>query len=157
MRRGGSLTLHGSVFWGNTPLAWDLNGGHKEDGTAVRYSQVKGTTTEGLIQVHFWPLNDDPWRIWKFIPVKVDDGTSRTQPSPGVPGQGPLPPYDGNAGGQSSTRDQRVELEHGEFGTIVNQVTVVTTVTNSTITTHKRYRVEDAPPQVGTSLFASHS
>ena len=45
---------------GGTPLAWALNGGHKDNGTAVRYSQVKGTAIEGFIQVHFWPLNDDP-------------------------------------------------------------------------------------------------
>ena len=52
---------------------------------------------------------------------------------------GPLPSYESDAG-QSSTRTQHMELERGKFGTVVNEVTVVTT----TITTHKRYRVEDA-------------
>lgn len=50
---------------------------------------------------------------------------------------GPLPPYEGDRG-RSSTRAQRVESEQDEFGTVVNEVTVVTT------TTRRRYRVEDA-------------
>ena len=50
---------------------------------------------------------------------------------------GSLPSYDGDAG-QSSTRTQHTESEHDEFGTVVNEVTVVT------ITTRKKYRVEDA-------------
>ena len=50
-----------------------------------------------------------------------------------------LPSYEGDAG-QPSTRTQRMELEHDELGTVVNEVTVVT----STVTTHKRYRVEGA-------------
>jgi hypothetical protein len=54
---------------------------------------------------------------------------------------GSLPPYDGDAG-QSSTRAQHTESEYDEFGTVVNEVTVVTTT--STVTTRKRYRVEDA-------------
>ena len=57
---------------------------------------------------------------------------------------GPLPPYDEDTTRQSSTRTQRLESEHDEFGTVVNEVTVVTTVTKSTVTTHKKYRVEDA-------------
>ena len=52
---------------------------------------------------------------------------------------GSLPPYDGDATGQSATRAQHVESEHDEFGTIVTEVTVVT----STVTTRKRYRVDD--------------
>lgn len=52
---------------------------------------------------------------------------------------GSLPSYERDAG-QSSTRAQHTELERDELGTVVNEVTVVTT----TITTHKRYRVEGA-------------
>ena len=49
------------------------------------------------------------------------------------------PTYAGHATEpESSTRTGHVESEHGEFGTIVDEVTVVTT------TTRKRYRVEDA-------------
>ena len=106
----------------------------------------KELITESFIQVHFWPHGADPiaWRIWKFLPVKVNEGTARSQSPSEAPAQGPISPQDGDASRQSSTRDQRVELEHDEFGTVVNQATVVTTVTNSTITTHKRYLVEDA-------------
>ena len=54
---------------------------------------------------------------------------------------GSLPSYDGDAG-QSSTRAQHTDSEHDEFGTVVNEVTVVTTT--STVTTRRKYRVEDA-------------
>ena len=59
-------------------------------------------------------------------------------------GSGSPPLYDGDATGQSSARAQHVESEHDEFGTIVNEVTVVTTTSTSTVTTRKKYRVEDA-------------
>ena len=52
---------------------------------------------------------------------------------------GSLPSYEGDTG-QPSTRTQHTELERDELGTVVNEVTVVTT----TVTTRKRYRVEDA-------------
>ena len=83
-----------------------------------------------------------PRRIWKLIPVKVE---STFKPSPAFPenfGSGPLPSYNGDATGQSSTRARHVEFEQDEFGTIVDEVTVVTT--NSTVTTRKRYRAGDA-------------
>ncbi|KAF9781763.1 hypothetical protein BJ322DRAFT_1023120 [Thelephora terrestris] len=108
------------IFWGNTDLTW----------------AVESETKDNRAKVYSWPHNNGNWGMWKFIPVEVYGG-------PEGPSQGPLPPYDGNARRQSSTRDQHVELEHGEFGTIVNQVTVVTTVTESTITTHKRHRIQD--------------
>ena len=54
-----------------------------------------------------------------------------------TPERGPLPSYKADAG-WSSTRGQHAESERDEFGTIVNEVTVVTTTTN------KRYRREDA-------------
>ena len=55
------------------------------------------------------------------------------------------PSYDGDVTGQPSTRSQHIEFERDDFGTIVNEVTVVTTNTNTknTVTTHKRYRVAD--------------
>ena len=70
--------------------------------------------------------------------MKVEGAPTPLRPSSGILESGSLPPY-GDAG-QSSARAQHVELERGELGTIVNEVTVVTT----TVTTHKRYRVEDA-------------
>ena len=73
------------------------------------------------------------WWIWKLIPVKIEEETL---------GSGFPPSYDGDATRQSSTHAQRTDSEHDEFGTIVNEVTVVTTT--STVTTRKRYRTEDA-------------
>lgn len=55
----------------------------------------------------------------------------------GNPGLGTLPSYDGVVAGKSTTRAQHVEPEDDELGTIVNEVTVVTT------TTRKRYRVAE--------------
>ena len=49
---------------------------------------------------------------------------------------GSLPPYDGGAIGQSSTHAQHTESERDDFGTIVTEVTIVTT--------RNRYRVEEA-------------
>jgi len=48
------------------------------------------------------------------------------------------PSYGGDGTGQSSTRTQRAESERDDFGTIVTEVTTVTT------STRRRYRVEDA-------------
>ena len=67
------------------------------------------------------------------------DGISPSQTSPGPNCPGPLPTYDGGA---TALRPSvhHVESEHDEFGTIVKEVTVVTTTT----TTYKKYRIEDA-------------
>jgi len=49
---------------------------------------------------------------------------------------GSLPPYDeGATAGQSSTRAQHAESERDDLGTIVTEVTIVTT--------RKEHRVED--------------
>ena len=82
------------------------------------------------------------WRIWKLIPVKVEGALAPSKSPTETLGSGSLPPYDEDTAGQSSTRTQCVEHEYDEFGTIVNDVTVVTTT--NTVTTRKRYRVGDA-------------
>ena len=46
------------------------------------------------------------------------------------------PLYDGDTSGQPSIRAQVTESKRDDFGTIVTEVT--------TVTTRKRYRVEDA-------------
>ena len=51
-------------------------------------------------------------------------------------GPGPLPSYDGDTAGQSSAHTQHTESERDDFGTIVTEVT--------TVTTRRKYRVEDA-------------
>ena len=91
-------------------------------------------------QVHFWEENEPvPWRIWKLIPAKVEEKFASSQSPSGTLGSGPLPPYTEETLGRSSTH---IESEQDEFGTIVNEVIVVTTT--STVTTRKKYRVEDA-------------
>jgi hypothetical protein len=63
--------------------------------------------------------------MWKLIPVETA-------------GQASPPSYEGDAVGQASTSVQRAESESDDFGTIVTEVTTVTT------TTRRKYRVEDA-------------
>ena len=70
--------------------------------------------------------------------MKVENTRSISQMLSDRPASGSPPTYAGHATEpESSTRTGHVESEHGEFGTIVDEVTVVTT------TTRKRYRVED--------------
>ncbi|KAF9649757.1 hypothetical protein BDM02DRAFT_3260142 [Thelephora ganbajun] len=116
------------LYWETTNRVWDLKDRSDKDGTRVQIC-------EGAPPDH-------TWRIWKLIPVKVEDTLTPSQLLSEMLGSGSLPPYKGNSTGQSSTHAQRTEAEHDEFGTIVNEVTVVTTT--STVTTRKRYRVEDA-------------
>ena len=70
--------------------------------------------------------------MWKLIPVKVEPRSSTE-----TAGEETLPLYEGDPIGQSSTRTQRAESERDDFGTIVTEVTTVTT------STRRRYRVED--------------
>lgn len=80
--------------------------------------------------------------MWNLIPAKVEGAFALSQSSSEKLSLGCPPAYDGEAAGQSSTHAQSAESERDEFGTIVNEVTVVTIT--STFTTRKRYRVEDA-------------
>ena len=73
--------------------------------------------------------------------MKVESAFAPPLSLSGNPSLSSLPSYDGAMTGQSTTRAQHVETEDGELGTVVNEVTVVTT--NSTVTTRKRYRVAD--------------
>ena len=73
-------------------------------------------------------------RIWKLIPVKIESAFKPSRSSSGTLGLGSLPLYDGDVTGQSSTT-LNMESERDDFGTIVTEVT--------TVTTHRRYRVED--------------
>ena len=92
--------------------------------------------------MEFWDAGSQPWQTWKLAPVKVDGVFTASPPPSEALGSGSLPSYDGDGAGESSTHAQYAEFERDEFGTTVNEVTVVTTV--STVTTRKRYRVEDA-------------
>lgn len=63
--------------------------------------------------------------MWELIPVEIKEG--------GFP-----PSYERDEAGQPSARMEREDSERDDFGTIVTEVTTVTT------TTRRRYRVEDA-------------
>ena len=85
-----------------------------------------------------WPAKDEdrlPRRIWKLIPAKIEGTPSQLLEtvSSGLP-----PSYHGDGVGQSSAHSQVTGSERDDFGTIVTEVTTVTT------TTRKRYRVDDA-------------
>ena len=73
--------------------------------------------------------------MWKLAPVKAEGAFALPHPPPETTEHGSLPSYEGTTG-QSSTRTQHVESNREDFGTIVTEVT--------TVTTRKRYRVEDA-------------
>ena len=95
------------------------------------------------MQVALWTVMEikpAPKAIWKFIPVKVDDVRGMFTPSQSSPetlDSSSLPSYDGDTTGQPSARTQQyVESEREDLGTIVTEIT--------TITTRRRYRVEDA-------------
>ena len=80
------------------------------------------------------------WRIWKLIPVNVEGVFAPSKSPFETVGSGCLPSYDGDATGQSSAQVRYMGSDSDEFGTTVNEVTVLTT----TVTTRKRYRVEAA-------------
>ena len=67
--------------------------------------------------------------------MKVEDISTSSRSPFGTTEQGFPPSYEGDAIGESSARTQCTESERGEFGTIVTEVT--------TVTTRRRYRVED--------------
>ena len=98
----------------------------------------KGRTHRSLSIRREFPR--EPWRIRKLLPVKVEGAFAPSQPLSEALGLVSLPSYDGDATGQPSTHTQHVESKDDEFGTIVDEVTAVT----STVTTRKRYRIKDA-------------
>ena len=77
--------------------------------------------------------------MWRLVPERGVGASipQRSSTSVETLKPGSLPSYEAGSG-QSSTRAQHAESERDEFGTIVDEVTVVTT------TTRRRYRVEDA-------------
>ena len=89
------------------------------------------------IQIVLWEVAKPcASQTWDLIPVRVEGAPLRLLSE--TPGPDTLPSYDGNTTGQSSTRTEHAESESessGDFGTIVTEVTV--------ITTRKKYRVED--------------
>jgi len=112
-------------YWGISKLAWNLSAGSAENGREVGpYIDAE-------------PL---PLRIWRLIPAKVEDVFTPSQVFSETRGPAFPPSYNQDAPGNSSTYTQRTESESDGFGTVVDEVTVVT----STVTTRKRYRVEDA-------------
>jgi len=123
---------------GSTP--WPQRQRHTSEILNARRCQ-RTTADRFTSQVHFHNDAGVAWQTWRLIPVKIEGVSAPSQSE--LFGSGSLPPYDGDVAGQSSTHARRVDSEQDEFGTIVNEVTVVTTNSTSTVTTRKRYRVED--------------
>ena len=98
------------------------------------------TLNQFTSQVVIFDDHEGAWQqTWKMIPVKVETVFTPASLSSSLPSgnldSGFLPSYDGGVTGQSTARTQHAEPERDHFGTIVSEVTVVTT--------HKRYRVPD--------------
>ncbi|KAF9649752.1 hypothetical protein BDM02DRAFT_1746022 [Thelephora ganbajun] len=109
-------------YWGPTKRTWDLAGGYKDDGTKVQFYDDTGCT----------------WQMWRLIPLnsKTEGIFAPSQLPSETLGSGPLPSYDRDVTGQSaSTHAQHMGSERDDFGTVVTEVTIVTT--------RKRYRVKD--------------
>ena len=122
-------------------MVWNLTG--SGNGAKVRYFSPTSRELQ-LNRVAFQVIlyRYEPHiscRIWKLLPVKVEGVVTPSQLLSETLGSDSLPSYDRSTIGQSSTHTQHTEAEDDELGTVVNEVTVVTT----TVTTRKRYRVED--------------
>jgi hypothetical protein len=124
-------------------MVWSLAGG--SNGAKVRYFsptfrelQLNRAVSQVLLTKYEPHIS---WRIWKLLPVNVEGTVTPSQSLSDTLGSDSLPSYDRSTIGQSSTHTQHAESGHDELGTMVNEVTVVTTT--STVTTRKRYRVED--------------
>ena len=119
--RNGSLTLRVSFYWGPTGKTWDLDCGSNHNGNKVRYHRYQWTMTDQFTsQVQIWHGGTSSWQNWKLIPVEVAGVSAQSQPLAEAS-------YNGDPYGQSSTHAQHVESKHDGFGTIVNEVTIVTT------------------------------
>jgi hypothetical protein len=106
----------------------------KVDGTLVRYFSPTSRELQ-LNRVVFKVVlyNTGPCLIWKLLPVQDEGAFTPSQSSSETSGSPPS--YGGDATGQSSTRAHHAESERDDFGTVVTEVT--------TVTTRRRYRVED--------------
>lgn len=124
-------------FWGTTTVAWSLWDGSKDNGAKVEIYRYRGATFQ-LFDTQVKTSPDPPryaWRIWKLIPVERETEPARAQSPHETPGPGFPPAYHGDGTEQPSARTQTTESERDDFGTVVTEVTIVTT--------RKRYRVEE--------------
>lgn len=85
------------------------------------------------------------WQTWILKPEKAAGTFIPSHFSLGTPGVGTPPPNDGDAA-RFPTQTQHSEYERDYFGTIVTEVNTV--INTNTVTTRKRYRVEDASSDI---------
>ena len=88
----------------------------------------------GPPQVKFYDFTPNAWQVWRLISTEVE-GTGTPYERFGLD---PLPQYNENEHMRFPAHVRREELERDDFGTVVTEVTTVTT------STRRRYRVEDA-------------
>lgn len=67
------------------------------------------------------------WQTWRLIPIKAEGMFAPSQLSSEALGLGPPPSYDRDVTGEPSTLAQHAECESDDFGTIVTEVTTITT------------------------------
>jgi len=101
------------LCWENTVWSWAVSWGSKDNG-----AEVLLWTPE-----HAHDREPNTGLMWKLIPVESKD-------------RGSPPSYEGDTVGQSCTCAQCPGPESDDLGTIVTEVT--------TVTTRRRYRVEGA-------------
>lgn len=127
-----------SFYWGPTQKTWDLHCGQRDNGTKVRHcNRHQGDTADRFAhQVHIFDDSGKGWQTWSLIPMRVGDTPTPQHLWSESLSSGFPPPYGGEATRESSARAHHAESERDDFGTIVTEVT--------TITTRKKYRVQDA-------------
>jgi len=74
------------------------------------------------------------WQVWRLIPTEVE-GADRPHERFDLD---PLPQYNENERMRFPAHVRREELDRDDFGTVVTEITTVTT------STRKKYRVEDS-------------
>ncbi|KAF9648159.1 hypothetical protein BDM02DRAFT_3187328 [Thelephora ganbajun] len=97
--------------------------------------KIQNLQTEGYVDIHehlkeMWTETDRTYAywIWKLLPVKVEGMITPSQSSSETLGSGPLPSYDEDVSGQSSTRTQYIELNTLEEFSFVLSASIVNVV-----------------------------
>ena len=125
-------------------MIWDLaSRGAAQDGTKVRncIGHLRAYTLNRSITSNQIQLRDngkfEPCRIWELIPVKVDDSHSEPSSSRPRTDSSAVPPYEEPATGENCCTCSHSTTGPSDdgYGTTIIEVT--------TVTTRKKYRVED--------------
>ena len=89
-------------------------------------------TNRFISQVKFCDLTSNAWQVWRLIPTEAEGTDTSYEPLD----LDPLPQFNERERTRFSANARREEHERDDFGTVVTEVTIVTT--------QKKYRVENA-------------